>query len=274
LYRPVGGTLADLVERYPVDEALPSPQWLEDNHLTLPLPTLSGLNPVAAFVKRAFDIVLALGLLILLAPVMALVALLVLCTSRGPAVFKQVRVGLNMRALVPERRQMVDFRPTEDPERRGGPAERRTIPAYGKPFVLYKFRTMCVDAEKDGASFAVHGDPRITPVGKFLRRTRLDEVPQLLNVVRGEMSLVGPRPERPEFIEELSEEIPGYLGRLRLKPGLTGLAQVLNGYDNNIESFRKKIALDLLYLQNHSTLADLKILVQTIGVVLTGKGAL
>ena len=128
------------------------------------------------------------------------------------------------------------------------------------------------DAEKDGARFAVAGDSRVTPIGGFLRKTRLDELPQLWNVLRGEMSLVGPRPERPEFIEDLSRQIPGYLQRLGLKPGLTGVAQVVNGYDNNLESFRRKVAFDLLYLQNCCLTNDLKILARTVGVVLTGQG--
>jgi len=139
---------------------------------------------------------------------------------------------------------------------------------------MYKFRTMRTDAEKNGAQFAVKGDARVTSIGWFLRRTRLDELPQLWNILKGDMSFVGPRPERPEFIESLSNEIPGYLYRLGLKPGLTGLAQVVNGYDNNIESFRRKVAFDLLYLQNCSLLNDLKIILRTASVVITGKGAL
>jgi lipopolysaccharide/colanic/teichoic acid biosynthesis glycosyltransferase len=133
---------------------------------------------------------------------------------------------------------------------------------------------MRTDAEKDGAKFAVKGDPRVTRIGKFLRKSRLDELPQLWNVLRGEMSLVGPRPERPEFIEQLSEQIPNYLIRLGIKPGLTGLAQIVNGYDNELEGFKRKVKLDLLYLQNCSIKNDLKILFRTVGVVLTGKGAL
>ena len=133
---------------------------------------------------------------------------------------------------------------------------------------------MRVDAEKNGAQFAVKGDSRVTCIGRFLRKTRLDELPQLWNVLRGEMTLVGPRPERPEFIEMLSAEIPNYINRLGLKPGLTGLAQIINGYDNNIESFKRKVNLDLLYLQNCCFWNDLKILVRTIRVVLSGSGAL
>ena len=133
---------------------------------------------------------------------------------------------------------------------------------------------MRTDAEKHGAQFATNGDPRVTSIGRFLRKTRLDELPQLYNVLKGEMTLVGPRPERPEFMEELSEEIPNYLERLGLKPGLTGPAQVINGYDNNIESFRRKVALDLLYLQNCCLWNDIKILFRTFRVVLTGSDAL
>jgi lipopolysaccharide/colanic/teichoic acid biosynthesis glycosyltransferase len=133
---------------------------------------------------------------------------------------------------------------------------------------------MKTDAEKHGAQFATKGDPRVTSIGRFLRKTRLDELPQLWNVLKGEMTLVGPRPERPEFMQELSDEIPNYLDRLGLKPGLTGPAQVINGYDNNIESFRRKVALDLLYLQNCCLWNDIKILIRTVRVVLTGSGAL
>lgn len=133
---------------------------------------------------------------------------------------------------------------------------------------------MRIDAGKNGAQFSTKRDPRVTSIGRFLRKTRLDELPQLWNVLRGEMSLVGPRPERPDFIEPLSEEVPNYLLRLGIKPGLTGLAQVLNGYDNDIAGFRRKVALDLLYLQNCCVANDLNISFRTVGVVLTGKGVL
>jgi len=113
----------------------------------------------------------------------------------------------------------------------------------------------------------------VTPLGRFLRKTRLDELPQLWNVLRGEMSLVGPRPERPEFCEKLSCEIPNYLNRLGLKPGLTGLAQIINGYDTDLDSVRRKVNFDLLYLQNCCAWNDVKILFRTIGVVLKGSGA-
>jgi lipopolysaccharide/colanic/teichoic acid biosynthesis glycosyltransferase len=224
--------------------------------------------------KRLLDVVVAAALLLLLAPVMLLVAVLVKLTSRGPVIFQQTRVGLNLRQPGQDRRQVGTAPPAETGERRQPGTDRRTEFAYGRHFTLYKFRTMRTDAEREGARFAVRGDSRVTPIGRFLRKTRLDELPQLWNVLRGEMSLVGPRPERPEFMQQLSDEIPNYLDRLGLKPGLTGVAQILNGYDNEIESFRRKVAFDLHYLQNCSVWNDVKILVRTVKVVLTGSGAL
>jgi lipopolysaccharide/colanic/teichoic acid biosynthesis glycosyltransferase len=270
----MGGDLADLVERYASEEGMPPADWLHRHRLSPPLPGLRTQSLRARVLKRVFDLSAAVPALILLSPLLALAALLIRLTSRGPVLFTQVRVGLNLREADRDRRQLSAPLPEGVPERRRGDPDRRQDFAYGKPFVLYKLRTMRLDAEKDGARFAVAGDPRVTPVGRVLRRTRFDELPQLWNVIRGDMSLIGPRPERPEFIAELSRDVPGYLHRLRLKPGITGLAQVLNGYDNNLESFRKKVALDLLYLQNWSLMNDLRILLRTVSVVLTGKGAL
>jgi len=204
---------------------------------------------------------------------MLLTAIFVKVTSPGPVVFCQQRVGLNLRGQKKPDRRRSEKAVHAGADRRSG-RDRRHEAHYGKPFVLFKFRTMRTDAEINGAQFARKNDPRVTPIGRFLRKTRIDELPQLYNVLRGEMSLVGPRPERPEFIQELSDEIPDYLERLGLKPGLTGPAQVINGYDNNLDGFRRKVALDLLYLQNCCLWNDIKILVRTVGVVLTGKGAL
>ena len=211
----------------------------------------------------------------LLAPVMLMFAIVVRVTSRGPIIFRQTRVGLNLRQKKRDRRAGDVTSPPPDGLNRRDPSNsRRRDGGFGKPFTLYKFRTMTVDAEKDGPRFAVKGDSRVTSIGWFLRKTRLDELPQLWNVLRGEMSFVGPRPERPEFIKDLTNEIPNYINRLGLKPGLTGLAQVINGYDNDIESFRRKVNLDLLYLQNCCLWNDLKIMFRTIRVVLTGSGAI
>jgi lipopolysaccharide/colanic/teichoic acid biosynthesis glycosyltransferase len=255
---------------------LPSAEWLVRLKWHGPRRTIRCLGWRTRLAKRSVDVVGAATLLVVLAPVMAIVAVLVRLTGPGPILYRQVRVGLNLRSSRGDRRGAT---------RRGVPQSgvvacgsdaggRRRGHAYGRPFVLHKFRTMYVNAEAAGPRFATAGDARVTPLGRFLRRSRLDELPQLWNVLRGEMSLVGPRPERPEFIRALCEEIPDYLDRLGLKPGLTGLAQVLNGYDNEIDGFRRKVALDLLYLQNCCLRNDLKILFRTVAVVLTGRGAL
>ena len=267
---------ADLFDHYVADDSLPSPEWLTQLRLERPRRNIHCISESNRRWKRVLDIVSASSLLILLAPVMLLVAIAVRLTSRGPVIFQQTRVGLNLRKKKHDRRSagLTLEHSSEGLERRDPDNNRRRDGGYGKPFVLYKFRTMKIDAEKNGPQFAVKGDARITLIGRFLRKTRLDELPQLWNVLRGEMSFVGPRPERPEFIEGLTAEIPNYINRLGLKPGLTGLAQIINGYDNDIESFKRKVNLDLLYLQNCCMTNDLKIMLRTIRVVLTGSGAI
>jgi len=266
-----GADLSDIIDYAMADDSV-VPPWLTLLNLGQPRRNTRCLGEAMRLWKRGTDILGAASLLVILSPVMLLVAVLVRLTSRGPIIFQQVRVGLNLREKKRDRRQS----PTSLPEgidRRNPDRDRRRDGAFGKPFVLYKFRTMRVDAEKNGAQLATKHDPRVTPIGRFLRKTRLDELPQLWNVLRGEMTLVGPRPERPEFIEQLSGEIPNYLNRLGLKPGLTGLAQIVNGYDTDLESFRRKVNFDLMYLQNCCVWNDLKILFRTIGVVFTGSGA-
>ena len=147
------------------------------------------------------------------------------------------------------------------------------IGLYGKPFTVYKFRTMRTDAEKFGAQWATKKDPRITRIGRFLRKTRIDELPQILCVLKGDMSMVGPRPERAVFIGKLREQIPFYISRLKMKPGLTGWAQVCHHYDTSIEDVQIKLQYDMYYYENMSLLLDFQILVRTVYVVLTGKGA-
>lgn len=235
-------------------------EWVTQLQLTQKRHHVRCFSERTRLAKRISDIVVSSIMLVLLSPVMLLVAIAVKLTSPGEVLFKQVRVGLNLRR--------------NSADKRSNQADRRKSPGYGKPFVLYKFRTMRADAEKNGAQFAQKQDPRITSIGGFLRKSRLDELPQLWNVLRGEMSIVGPRPERPEFIAELEEAIPGYTQRLGMKPGLTGIAQVVNGYDNNIEGFRRKVEYDMMYLQNCCFWNDVKIMLRTVVVVLTGKGAL
>lgn len=267
--------LSDLFDQYVADDSTIPPHWLTPLKLEKSRRSTRCLSEGTRLAKRMMDIVGALFLIVATAPLMLLAVILVRISSPGPVIFQQTRVGLNQRQA--GRRDRRNLRQTVLPEgieRRNPANNRRREGGYGKPFTLYKFRTMRIDAEKNGAQFAVKGDSRVTPVGRFMRKTRLDELPQLWNVLKGEMSLVGPRPERPEFIEKLTDEIPNYINRLGLKPGLTGLAQIINGYDNDIESFRRKVNLDLLYLQNCSVWNDFKILLRTVRVVLTGSGAL
>lgn len=189
--------------------------------------------------KRFFDILSAILAMILLSPLFLFTAILIKLTSKGPVIFKQVRVGKD-----------------------------------GKFFEIYKFRTMRVDAEKHtGPVWAKENDPRLIPVGKFLRRAHIDEIPQFVNVLKGDMSLIGPRPERPVFVEQFKKEIPDYEKRLTVKPGITGLAQVWHKYDESIEDVHKKIKYDVLYIKKLCFLTDLRILWRTVRVVFTGEGA-
>ena len=190
------------------------------------------------FLKRGVDFVAAMAILLLTTPLMALVALAVRWDSPGPAIFRQTRTGL-----------------------------------LGKPFTMYKFRSMRLDAEANGAQWASDNDPRITKVGRFIRFTRLDELPQLYNVIRGDMSLVGPRPERPEMIEKLIEEIPYYMERHKVRPGITGWAQTSYAYTSTVEDTKVKLEYDLYYLKNQSMVLDFMILLRTFRVALGGVGA-
>ncbi len=200
---------------------------------------------------------------ILLSPLMLLVALAIKLESPGgPVIYRQERIGLDRRRGQP-----------------GAPGgtrrpERRRAPGYGQTFMLCKFRTMVPDAEKlTGPVWASKRDPRVTRVGRVLRRTRLDEIPQLFNVIRGEMRLIGPRPERYHFVEQLCLNIPTYAERLKVPPGITGLAQVEREYDSCVNDVRRKVMYDLHYVRNWSRLLDIKILIKTIDVALRGRGA-
>ncbi|MGA2370836.1 MAG: sugar transferase [Candidatus Korobacteraceae bacterium] len=194
------------------------------------------LNPAEELLKRTLDLVASSALLLLSSPVLAIVALVIRATSAGPVFYRQERIG------------------------RGD-----------TPFHVLKFRTMSVDAEKhSGPVLASEHDPRITEIGRFLRTLRIDELPQLLNVIKGEMSLVGPRPERPYFVHRFEKKLPAYGLRHAVKPGITGLAQVMGRYGTTVES---KLHFDLLYIYNYSLLLDMKILFQTIRVVLQGDQA-
>ncbi len=207
--------------------------------------------------KRGFDILVSLLALGAFGLILPLLALIIKLDSPGPVFFAQERVGLNRR----RRRTTFDGQ------------ERRQILQPGRPFIVYKLRTMGTDAEASGPQWATKNDVRITRVGRFLRKTRLDEVPQFLNVLRGDMSVIGPRPERLVFVRKLEKTIPNYHDRLLVLPGITGLAQVINGYDEDLESVRRKVELDREYIKRAGFLQDGRILMSTVGVVLKGEGA-
>ncbi|MFP4520859.1 MAG: sugar transferase [Fibrobacterota bacterium] len=197
------------------------------------------MRPWEVFTKRMIDILISLFVLIVFLPVWIIVAFIIKTVSPGPVFYKQKRVGRDW-----------------------------------KEFNMYKFRSMDVDAEKkSGPVWASEEDPRIFKFGKFMRKTRIDEVPQFWNILKGDMSLVGPRPERKFFIDKLMKEIPFYIRRIKMKPGLTGWAQVKHKYDESIEDVKEKVMYDLYYFENMSILLDIKIILRTFLVVLTAKGA-
>jgi sugar transferase (PEP-CTERM system associated) len=188
--------------------------------------------------KRIFDFIFSGLLIVVSLPFALLTALAIRIDSPGPVFFTQVRIGKG-----------------------------------GKPFTLYKFRSMCTNAEAQGAQWAETNDPRVTRVGRVIRTLRIDELPQILNVFLGDMSLIGPRPERPEFVKDLDRQIPYYGVRHTVRPGITGWAQIKYPYGANVEDALRKLEYDLFYIKNMSVLQDMKILLQTIGVVILGKGA-
>ena len=215
---------------------------------------------MAAAAKRSIDLVLASVGLLLLLPVFAIIAVLVRLDSPGPVLYAQERIGQNRR-----RSRNGAARESRD---------RRKADAFGRPFKIYKFRSMVADAERtSGPVWASAQDSRITRVGKILRRTRLDEFPQLWNVVRGDMSIVGPRPERPTFVKALAGSIPDYPMRCSAIPGITGLAQVKSRYDTSLESVSRKLQYDLYYVSHGRLLLDLKIMAATVKVMARGDGA-
>jgi exopolysaccharide biosynthesis polyprenyl glycosylphosphotransferase len=192
-----------------------------------------------SFVKRVFDLVVAMALLVLTLPITAITALLIAIESGAPVIYRQDRIG-----------------------------------HHGKTFTVLKFRSMRKDAEKDGQpEWAQTDDARVTALGRFLRHSRIDELPQLINVLKGDMSFVGPRPERPVFVKLLTEQIPFYAVRHSVKPGITGWAQVRYSYGATVEQSMRKLEYDLYYVKNHTIFLDLLILLETVRVVLFGEGA-
>lgn len=207
--------------------------------------------------KRFFDIAISLVALAIFGLMLPLLTLIIKLDSPGPVFYSQERVGLNRRR----------------PKGSFSGQDRRKVLQPGRPFKVIKLRSMGTNAEAGGPQLAKVNDVRITRVGKFLRRSRLDEVPQFLNVLRGEMSLIGPRPERMVFVRQWEKEIPNYKDRLLVLPGITGLAQVINGYDEDVNSVRRKVELDREYIKKAGFRQDGNILLSTVSVVLKGDGA-
>jgi exopolysaccharide biosynthesis polyprenyl glycosylphosphotransferase len=188
-------------------------------------------------IKRGFDILISILVMTLFSPLFLVLALLVKFSSKGPVFYSHERIG-----------------------------------RYGKPFRIIKFRSMYVDAEKDGPALSKEGDSRITPFGKFLRRSRLDELPQFYNVLIGEMSIVGPRPERQFFIDQITQRSPHYVYLHKVKPGITSWGQVKYGYAENVEQMIQRLKYDIIYIENMSLFVDFKILIYTVLIVLQGRG--
>lgn len=211
--------------------------------------------PLSDQLNRGLNCVLALAAIIILLPVLVLIALIVRLSSPGEIVYRQERVGIDRRQGSP------------------GGHHRRRVDIGGQPFTIYKFRTMVVNAEQEsGAVWAQPQDPRVTAAGRFLRQYRLDELPQLFNVLRGDMNIVGPRPERPQIFARLRSEIAEYPLRQQAKPGITGLAQISHNYDRSLDDVRTKVRYDLEYIAKWSILHDVRIMLKTIPVVLFRRG--
>jgi exopolysaccharide biosynthesis polyprenyl glycosylphosphotransferase len=221
-----GIVVSDLVSFY---EVIMQKVPLADLEETWFLENIEGVAQFYDPLKNAGEVITALILFIVLSPIEALIAILVKLTSRGPVIYKQVRVG-----------------------------------THGKNFMLYKFRTMRMDAEKDGPQWSTGNDSRTTPIGNILRKSHLDELPQLVNILRGELSFVGPRPERPEFVSVLREKIPFYEIRLLIKPGVTGWAQINYHKDATTEDVIEKLQYDIFYLKNRAPILDLMIGLKTL----------
>jgi lipopolysaccharide/colanic/teichoic acid biosynthesis glycosyltransferase len=204
--------------------------------------------------SRVLNAALAIGALIVLAPVFLIVGILIKLTSPGPILYLQTRIGLDRRRT---------------PTRGSEAYDRRARDLGGRVFAIYKFRSMYIDAEaRSGAVWATKGDPRITPLGRFMRKCRIDELPQFINVLKGEMNIVGPRPERPSIFQRLRTDIPDYPMRQMAKPGITGWAQINQCPDASLDDVRRKVHYDIEYLQRQGLAEDVMIMAKTVPVVL------
>ena len=227
--------------------------WSYSGDLVLARPR-SAANDRSARARRMLNVAVALFALILAAPLMLVIAIAIKLTSRGPVLYTQTRVGVDRR-------------------RGSGGNWRRRIDYGGKLFTMYKFRTMRVESGSGPEVWAQPDDPRVTPIGRILRKYRLDELPQFVNVLKGDMNVVGPRPEQPRIFVSLREQVDRYHERQTVLPGITGWAQVNQHYDTCVEDVVRKLQLDLQYARRASVAMDLQILAKTIPVVLYRKGA-
>jgi lipopolysaccharide/colanic/teichoic acid biosynthesis glycosyltransferase len=214
-------------------------------------------QPRSNLINRAVNVVIASIALVVVSPVMLVFAALIKLTSSGPIFYSQPRIGLDRRRSPSKSR----------------PYDRRTRDLGGLPFMIYKFRSMRVGAEAGNrAVWATKEDPRVTPVGGLMRKLRVDELPQLINVINGDMNIVGPRPERPSIFSRLCADIAEYPLRQRAKPGITGWAQINQSYDTSLDDVRRKVRYDLEYLQRQSVGEDLRIMARTVPVMLFRRG--
>jgi lipopolysaccharide/colanic/teichoic acid biosynthesis glycosyltransferase len=255
--------------------------------------------------NRVLNFSIAAIALTVLSPLILMIAIAVKLTSAGPIIYRQTRVGVDRRLSGGDRRGVGERRHPAGPRREDGRAsdaatsapnvetverrtagnargrradgrragDRRAVDVGGRAFTMYKFRTMTVNAEATGAVWASKNDARITPIGGLLRGTRLDELPQLVNVLKGEMNIVGPRPERPSIFHQLRKEIDRYQLRQRAKPGITGWAQINQNYDTSIDDVRRKVEFDLAYIERRSVVEDMRIMAKTLPVMIFRKGA-
>lgn len=243
----------------------------ESGTRTLPAQSHAEPRSRSEILQRLMNLTIASVALVVVSPIMLVFAALVKFSSPGPIFYSQARVGVNRRRTSRGRAEAAD----DDAERGSAHKryDRRTRDIGGHPFMIYKFRTMRVDAERpNGAVWATKADARVTPVGRVMRMYRVDELPQLFNVIRGEMNIVGPRPERPSIFSRLCDDIEEYPLRQQAKPGITGWAQVNHNYDTCIEDVRMKVRYDLEYLQRQSVAEDLLIMARTLPVMIFNKG--
>lgn len=253
--------LTDVKEERPVRRRAFRPVYYPSfgGDAVLEAPPPSGVSIIAIALRserlrRVVNVIAAIAGLVVLSPVMLLIALAIRLTSRGPTIYSQTRVGLDRRSPV-----------------QASQNGRRREDHGGRLFTIYKFRTMYQQRVREDQVWATPDDPRVTPVGRVLRKLRLDELPQLVNVLKGEMNIVGPRPEQPEIFADLRQEVPGYHLRQRVLPGITGWAQVNQSYDTCLEDVRRKVKLDLEYILKTSATEDLRIMAMTVPVLMRQK---